>query len=244
MSVEGCAVDVEGDGDRDRDRDRDGETSTPLDSMSEEFELGPSSPRNGESELVAGASMEDLKLAQKVFVLESELKEAKEVIAELERRLRDQSVLLVDPEEEQETAQSPSDKQDQTPQTQEGILGTMANKTLNYFIKWKGEKFYVPEKYPTIRILLWSFIGAFFGIAVVSVLHSYWLSNIDKVGLIGSMGAAAILLYGTQSPLAQPRNVLGGNVISALVGVSLHYAFASVPEYNWIAGKEDILNDN
>ena len=38
--------------------------------------------------------------------------------------------------------------------------------------------------------------------------------------LIGSFGASAILLYGVPtSPLAQPRNLLGGHVISALIGV-------------------------
>jgi CBS-domain-containing membrane protein len=37
--------------------------------------------------------------------------------------------------------------------------------------------------------------------------------------LIGSFGASAVLLYGTpDSPLAQPRNVLGGHILSALVG--------------------------
>lgn len=38
--------------------------------------------------------------------------------------------------------------------------------------------------------------------------------------LIGSFGATAVLLYGApQSPLAQPRNVIGGHVVSALIGV-------------------------
>jgi len=38
--------------------------------------------------------------------------------------------------------------------------------------------------------------------------------------LIGSFGASAVLLFGAaESPLAQPRNLIGGHLISALVAV-------------------------
>jgi CBS-domain-containing membrane protein len=37
---------------------------------------------------------------------------------------------------------------------------------------------------------------------------------------IGSFGASAVLLFGaTESPLAQPRNLVGGHLVSALVAV-------------------------
>jgi CBS-domain-containing membrane protein len=40
--------------------------------------------------------------------------------------------------------------------------------------------------------------------------------------LIGSFGASAVLLFGaSESPLAQPRNLVGGHVFSSLVAVSL-----------------------
>jgi CBS-domain-containing membrane protein len=40
--------------------------------------------------------------------------------------------------------------------------------------------------------------------------------------LIGSFGASAVLLFGAaESPLAQPRNLLGGHLISALVAVAV-----------------------
>ncbi len=42
----------------------------------------------------------------------------------------------------------------------------------------------------------------------------------------GSFGAAAVLLYGvTKSPLAQPRNALGGHIISAIIGVTAYKIF-------------------
>ena len=40
--------------------------------------------------------------------------------------------------------------------------------------------------------------------------------------IIGSFGASAVLIYGAiKSPLAQPRNLLGGHIISALIGVTM-----------------------
>jgi CBS-domain-containing membrane protein len=39
--------------------------------------------------------------------------------------------------------------------------------------------------------------------------------------IIGSQAATAVLVFNAiKSPLAQPRNVIGGNMISALVGVA------------------------
>ena len=38
--------------------------------------------------------------------------------------------------------------------------------------------------------------------------------------MIGSLGASAVLVFGApRSPLAQPRNLVGGHVLSAIVGV-------------------------
>lgn len=66
---------------------------------------------------------------------------------------------------------------------------------------------------------LWSWVGAFVGMAGVGWLSHEWLST-QALLMIGSFGATSVLLYSTpDSPLAQPRNVLGGNVLSALVGV-------------------------
>jgi len=51
--------------------------------------------------------------------------------------------------------------------------------------------------------------------------------------LVGSFGASAVLIYGAvESPLAQPRNLMGGHVLSALVGVAM---VKLIPEAAWIA---------
>lgn len=48
--------------------------------------------------------------------------------------------------------------------------------------------------------------------------------------LFGPFGASAVLLFGApHSPLARPRNVVGGHVLSALVGVTAFQMFGSNP---------------
>jgi len=68
--------------------------------------------------------------------------------------------------------------------------------------------------------VFWSWLGGFLGISAVGGMQMSWVSPSEGTMLIGSFGASAILLYGVPtSPLAQPRNLLGGHVISALIGV-------------------------
>jgi CBS domain-containing membrane protein len=80
---------------------------------------------------------------------------------------------------------------------------------------------------------LWSFIGSFIGIGLIAFLQSKLLTESDNIFLIGSFGASSVLIYGAiQSPLAQPRNLVGGHVVSALIGVSIHYV---IPDIIWLA---------
>ena len=68
----------------------------------------------------------------------------------------------------------------------------------------------------------WSFVGAFCGIGLIAFLQSLQLPSLENLFLIGSFGASAVLVYGAiQSPLAQPRNLIGGHVVSAIVGVTI-----------------------
>ena len=69
--------------------------------------------------------------------------------------------------------------------------------------------------------ILWSWLGAFIGIGAVGWLDQRFLTGTDLTLAIGSLGASAVLLFGTpRSPLAQPRNLIGGHALSALVGVA------------------------
>lgn len=78
----------------------------------------------------------------------------------------------------------------------------------------------------------WSFLGAFFGIGIIAFLQSQQISEIENVFLIGSFGASSVLIYGAvNSPLAQPRNLIGGHILSALVGVTV---YKLCPEILWL----------
>ncbi|HRD52418.1 MAG TPA: HPP family protein [Flavobacteriales bacterium] len=80
---------------------------------------------------------------------------------------------------------------------------------------------------------LWTFVGAFLGIAAIGLLQGQGLLMTDAVFLIGSFGASAVLVFGaTNSPLAQPRNLVFGHLVSALIGVSL---CKLLPEMLWLS---------
>lgn len=70
----------------------------------------------------------------------------------------------------------------------------------------------------------WSFLGSFIGIGLIAYSQSQQFLQQDIVYLIGSFGASSVLVYGIiESPFSQPRNLIGGHLISAFIGVSIHY---------------------
>lgn len=76
----------------------------------------------------------------------------------------------------------------------------------------------------------WSWLGSVLGISLVALLHYRFLDTLGLSLLIGSFGASAVLIYGAvRSPLAQPRNLLGGHVLSALVGVTAQMLVGGEP---------------
>ena len=81
--------------------------------------------------------------------------------------------------------------------------------------------------------LIWSWIGSAIGIAICGYCSSRYFEPRDLSLLIGSFGASAVLVYAAiKSPLAQPRNLIGGHVISGLVGVACYQLFGGTI---WIA---------
>ncbi|MHB8122753.1 MAG: HPP family protein [Desulfuromonadaceae bacterium] len=83
-----------------------------------------------------------------------------------------------------------------------------------------------PRPPMSLRYAIWSFISATLGILAI-----YGITNL--VGhplLIGSFGASAVLLFGaTESSLSQPRNLVGGHLISAVVAVIVVALFGPTP---------------
>lgn len=73
-------------------------------------------------------------------------------------------------------------------------------------------------------------IGSACAIALLAWCDQLLTSSLELTLLIGSFGASAVLLFGTpQSPLAQPRNVIGGHIVSAAVGVAMQMLLGTSP---------------
>jgi CBS-domain-containing membrane protein len=88
----------------------------------------------------------------------------------------------------------------------------------DYFAKMKGGG-HAPPRIGLSEIV-WSGFGVALGIGICAYLSSHFLEPRDLTLMIGSIGASAVLVYGAvKSPLAQPRNVVGGHVIAGLAGV-------------------------
>ena len=78
-----------------------------------------------------------------------------------------------------------------------------------------------------------AWVGSCLAIACIALLERYATGNSGFPLLIGSFGASAVLAFGAiRSPLAQPRNLVGGHFLSALVGVSCYFLF---PGTIWLA---------
>jgi CBS-domain-containing membrane protein len=103
----------------------------------------------------------------------------------------------------------------------------------NYLAKMRGGGNKSPHAV-NWRNALCSWLGAFIGLALLGWLStSSSLTEHDHLILIGSFGATAVLLYGSPAaPFAQPRYVLGGHFISAVVGVTVYLL---LPEPLWLA---------
>ncbi|WP_037492623.1 HPP family protein [Sphingomonas sp. PAMC 26605] len=69
---------------------------------------------------------------------------------------------------------------------------------------------------------LFACVGATCGIALTGWLSGWLLGWPSALLLIAPMGASAVLVFAVPaSPLAQPWPVIGGNVLSALVGIGI-----------------------
>jgi CBS-domain-containing membrane protein len=102
---------------------------------------------------------------------------------------------------------------------------------MEYFQKMKGATTSPPG--PGAQEIAWSWLGAFLGIALVALVHYNFLAEGGMLLIIGSFGASAVLIYGAvKSPLAQPRNLVGGHILSAIIGV---FCFQTFSGETWLA---------
>lgn len=99
-----------------------------------------------------------------------------------------------------------------------GVWGRFVLRFWMYFYKMRGHN---PATYDfSFTETLWSFGGAFIAMLALAYVNIEVWGREEQGLLLGSFGASAMLVFGApHAPFAQPRNVVGGHVISALVGV-------------------------
>ena len=93
-------------------------------------------------------------------------------------------------------------------------------RTKIYVKKMRGgsvRKVPIPYKY-----IFWSWLGAFIAIAATG----YPAALTHTPLLIAPFGATTVLIFGVpDSPLAQPRNVIGGHCLATLISLTLLHTF-------------------
>jgi len=120
-------------------------------------------------------------------------------------------------------------------------------KPISYWFGYRAPKQQGPHSTQPRSVLLnwfFSFLGGFIGIAIIENVFR----NLPLLGghppplVIASFGAAAILEYNAiESPLSQPRNLILGHFLSAVIGVGITKLFHLLPEarfedLRWLAG--------
>ncbi|KIJ70017.1 hypothetical protein HYDPIDRAFT_73506, partial [Hydnomerulius pinastri MD-312] len=110
--------------------------------------------------------------------------------------------------------------------------------------RWLGYRASPPKTLPEYGVWTWSFIAAFCGVSVLQAVFSraHYFIERGVPSIIASYGASAVLVYGAiETPLAQPRALLGGHFISALLGICISKLFRLLPpdrylDLQWLAG--------
>lgn len=96
-----------------------------------------------------------------------------------------------------------------------------------YFGKMKGVS--TPPPAPGSGEIALGFAGSCIALGLVGALHTLSMNLAETPLMMAPFGASAVLLFGAfRSPLAQPRNVIGGHVISAFAGVSVYLIINSL----------------
>lgn len=104
----------------------------------------------------------------------------------------------------------------------------------NYWFKvvgrWRSCPLSCPIDRPHHRHVFWSWFGSFLAITATS----YLATTTHPPLLMAPFGATSVLLFGVpDSPLAQPRNVVGGNFLATLLSLVIVQLLGSSP---WAMG--------
>ena len=90
--------------------------------------------------------------------------------------------------------------------------------TYTYLVKMKGGNRPNFQKVKLANHFITA-LGSFIGLGLVAILNNFYHIPL----LAPSLGATAVLLYAAcHAPMSQPRNVIGGHIISAAIGVIVY----------------------
>lgn len=91
----------------------------------------------------------------------------------------------------------------------------------DYFLKMRGLSKAPPL--PGRQEILLAFLGSCVGLSAIAMMHDMFLRSVGLPLIMAPFGASAVLVFGAfRSPLAQPRNVIGGHIISGFIGVTVY----------------------
>jgi len=78
-------------------------------------------------------------------------------------------------------------------------------------------------------------LGALLGLGLVAGVHEWLYGDSDLPLIIAAFGATAVVLYGCpDAPIAQPKNLFAGSLLSATCGVLLSMLMPAQP--TWLVG--------
>jgi CBS-domain-containing membrane protein len=99
----------------------------------------------------------------------------------------------------------------------------------SYLARFRGQQVALTPRVPFRRMVL-AGLGAGLAIWLVAAL-----TNLTKQPLIvGSLGATCLFVFGLpETPYSQPRNVIGGHVLAAFIGLVMLKTFGPHP---WVVG--------
>ncbi|PNP46862.1 HPP family protein [Trichoderma gamsii] len=107
---------------------------------------------------------------------------------------------------------------------------------------WFGYRKTKPADTGNLMPIFWAFLGVFGAIAMIEAVSKHVASFAPHhvPNIVGSFGAAAVLeFYAIESPLAQPRNAIMGQVLAAVIGCGVGKLFLlsdNFEEIKWLGG--------
>ena len=111
-----------------------------------------------------------------------------------------------------------------------------------YFIKWRGVGDSPLPRPPLVEIAFIS-LFLFLAMGILSALQFFVAEGYDMDGyqfMVISCGASAVLIFGLpESKMAQPRTIIGGQMISTFVGVSVRQLLIfkdDSKDWFWLSG--------